>query len=117
MVASQISAEKLLQAPAIHPGIDIDNTGREQLKKLNLAAKSYQFDTRKAMILSGRYLGFMPQSYIQKELNEGEIRIIQPSHLTYQFKLALVSKKTPREIKKVKLLQDTFNQVFNMTNQ
>jgi len=113
-VDSQITAEELSEMPAVHPGIDIDNSGREQLQKLNLSAKSYQFDTRKTMILSGRYLGYMPQSYIQNELNKGEIRIIQPSNLTYQFKLSLVSKKAPREIKKVKLLMDIFDEVFNM---
>jgi len=112
-VDSQITTKELSTLPAIHPGIDIDDSGREQLKKLNLSAKSYQFDTRKTMILSGRYLGYMPQSYIQKELNKGEIRIIQPGELTYQFNLSLVSKKTPREVKKIKLLTDTFNQVFN----
>ncbi len=109
---AQISPEQLAKAPAIHPGIDVDSQGREQLKKLNLSAKSYQFDTRKTMILSGRYLGYMPQSYIQAELNAGDIRIIQPSKLTYQFNLSLVSKKFPREIKKTKLLINTFNQVF-----
>ena len=109
---SQISPEELAQTPAIHPGIEVDSQGREQLKKLNLAAKSYQFDTRKTMILSGRYLGYMPQSYIQAELNAGQIRIIQPSKLTYQFNLSLVSKKFPREIKKTKLLISTFNCVF-----
>jgi DNA-binding transcriptional LysR family regulator len=111
---SEISAEELATIPAIHPGIDVDNQGREQLKKLNLSAKSYQFDTRKTMILSGRYVGYMPQSYIQAELNKGDIRIIQPSTLTYQFNLSLVSKKFPREIKKTKLLINSFNQVFNI---
>jgi DNA-binding transcriptional LysR family regulator len=111
---SEISAEELAKTPAIHPGIDVDNQGREQLKKLNLSAKSYQFDTRKTMILSGRYVGYMPQSYIQAELNKGDIRIIQPSTLTYQFNLSLVSKKFPREIKKTKLLINSFNQVFNI---
>ena len=112
IVDTQLSAEMLAQAPAIHPGIDIDATGREQLKKLNLAAKAYQFDTRKAMILSGRYLGYMPQSYIQQELNNSEIRIIKPSELTYQFDLSLVNKKTPREANKVALLKEAFTQVF-----
>ena len=84
------------------------------LKKLNLSAKSYQFDTRQTMILSGRYLGYMPQSYIQQELNAGEIRIIQPSVLTYQFNLSLVSNKSPREANKVKLLRNAFNTAFNL---
>lgn len=112
-VDTNISAEMLSAVPAIHPGIDIDASGREQLKKLNLAAKAYQFDTRKAMILSGRYIGYLPQSYIQRELNAGEIRIIHPSTLTYQFSLSLVQKKTPREINKVDLLKTAFASVFD----
>ncbi|MFT6139708.1 MAG: DNA-binding transcriptional LysR family regulator [Psychromonas sp.] len=112
-VDTLISPAELASVPAIHPGIDIDSLGIEQLKKLNLAAKSYQFDTRKAMILSGCYIGFMPQSYIQNELNSGEIRIIQPSQLTYPFNLSLVAKKSPREANKVKLLTDILNRVFD----
>jgi DNA-binding transcriptional LysR family regulator len=111
-VDTVISKEKLASVPAIHPGIDIDLSGREQLKKLNLSAKAYQFDTRKAMILSGRYIGYLPQSYIQQELNNGEIRIIQPSSLTYQFNLSLVYKKHPRELNKVELLRKAFARVF-----
>jgi DNA-binding transcriptional LysR family regulator len=111
-VDTAISEEKLASVPAIHPGIDIDSSGRKQLKKLNLSAKSYQFDTRKAMIMSGRYIGYLPQSYIQPELNNGEIRIIQPSSLTYQFNLSLVYKKHPREISKVELLKNAFANAF-----
>jgi DNA-binding transcriptional LysR family regulator len=111
-VDTQISQEMLSETPAIHPGIDIDNAGREQLKNLNLAAKAYQFNTRKAMILSGCYIGYMPQSYIQKELNQGEIRLIRPDKLTYQFNLSLVYKRHPREIKKVDILKQAFNKVF-----
>ncbi|MFT4942185.1 MAG: DNA-binding transcriptional LysR family regulator, partial [Paraglaciecola sp.] len=71
-VDSEISNKDLASVAAIHPGIDIDMAGRAQLQQLNLCAKAYQFDTRKAMILSGQYLGFMPQSYIQQELSQGE---------------------------------------------
>ena len=112
---TQITALDLASASTIHPGIDIQGKGREQLKKLNLNAKAYAFDMRKTMILSGRYLGYMPQSYIQQELNMGEIRIIQPSILTYQFDLSLVSNKSPREASKVGLLQSAFNQVFKLS--
>ncbi|KGK01087.1 LysR family transcriptional regulator [Thalassotalea sp. ND16A] len=111
-VDGAISDDDLAAVAAIHPGIDIDGSGRQQLKKLNLAAKAYQFDTRKAMILSGHYIGFMSQSYIQEELNQGEIRLIQPSSRTYQFNLSLVQKKSPREVNKVDLLKQAFSEVF-----
>lgn len=112
---TEISTQDLAEVAAIHPGIDIDMLGKEQLHKLNLSAKSYQFDTRKTMILSGRYIGYMPQSFIQEELNQGNIRIIKPSSRTYQFNLSLVTKKSPREVNKVKLLNEIFNQVFALT--
>ena len=111
---TQIEPHDLATTPAIHPGIDIDIDGREQLQQLNLSARAYQFDTRKAMIMSGKYIGFMPQSYIQQELNTGDIRIIQPSTRTYQFSLSLVNKKTPREGTKVELLRSAFNSAFNL---
>ena len=114
LVDSDISATALSTAPAIHPGIDIDAQGREQLQKLNLAAKAYQFDTRKAMILSGRYIGFLPQSTIQQELNLGQMRIIQPSTLTYPFDLSLVCKKSTKETAKVELLKNAFINGFNL---
>lgn len=111
---TQIEPHDLATTAAIHPGIDIDLDGREQLQQLNLSARAYQFDTRKAMIMSGKYIGFMPQSYIQQELNTGDIRIIQPSTRTYQFRLSLVNKKTPREGTKVELLRTAFNSAFNL---
>ncbi|MBD1557505.1 LysR family transcriptional regulator [Vibrio sp. S9_S30] len=116
-VDSQITQEELSAALTIHPGIDIHHEGKEQLKKLNLCARSYQFDMRKTMILSGQYLGFMPQSYIQQDLNSGTLRIIKPSELTYQFDLSLVNKKRPREARKVELLQDAFTSVFALAKQ
>ena len=109
---TQITPEMLEQALAIHPGIDIDPEGRLQLSKLNLAAKSYQFDTRKAMILSGRYIGYLPQSFIQQELNRGEMRIIKPNQCHYNFNLSLVNKRNPKEEKKVAIVTSIFAEVF-----
>lgn len=107
-----IGEKELLQAQAIHPGIDIDIKGREQLKKLSLRAKAYQFDTRKIMILSGRYIGYLPQSYIQQELNNGEMRIVHEKTMSYEFALSIVYKLSPREVNKVGLLKQAFSAVF-----
>jgi DNA-binding transcriptional LysR family regulator len=112
----QIGEEELLQAQTIHPGIDIDTTGREQLKKLSLCAKAYQFDTRKIMILSGRYIGYLPQSYIKQELNNGEMRIIHENTMSYEFALSIVYKIAPREVNKIELLRQAFAAVFNNTS-
>lgn len=68
------------------------------------------------MILSGKYIGYMPQSYIQQEVNTGDIRLIQPSKRTYQFNLSLVNKKNTREANKLKLLLSAFSSAFDLKN-
>ena len=103
----------LTQTPAIHPGIDIDAEGREQLKRLNLCAKAYQFDTRKTLILSGCYIGYLPLSYIQQELESKQLKIILRDSACYQFNLSMVSKHNPRETSKIELLKAIFDEVFN----
>ena len=64
------------------------------------------------MVLSGRYLGYLPQSYIEEDLKKGNVRILLPETMIYQFELSLVYKKVPRENDKVKLLTDAFSKVF-----
>lgn len=107
---ANISTEQLHQAQTVHPGIEIDNLGIQKLQQLTLAAKSYQFDTRKAMILSGRYIGFLPKSSITNELKNNDVRMIKPETLHYQFDLSLVFKKSPREANKINLLKQAFKQ-------
>ena len=109
----QVTESILSQYPAIHPGLDIDPVGREQLQKLNLAANAYQFSTRKTLIMSGSYIGYMPKSYIQSELENQQIRLLGPNVNNYQFTLSLVTRKNPREVKKVHLAQSLFEQHFN----
>ncbi len=110
---TEISAEMLAQVPAVHPGVDIDIDGREQLKRLNLSAKAYQFDTRKTLILSGCYIGYLPLSYIQQELASKQLKIIHQHSASYQFNLSMVCKHNPRETSKVELLKSIFNEVFS----
>ncbi|WP_237524131.1 LysR family transcriptional regulator [Shewanella sp. KX20019] len=110
---SEISAEMLALTPAVHPGIDIDSEGKAQLKQLNLSAKAYQFDTRKTLILSGCYIGYLPLSYIKQELAANQLKIVHRNSARYQFSLSMVSKHNPRETSKIELLKTVFNEVFN----
>jgi DNA-binding transcriptional LysR family regulator len=108
MQDSDIDEKCLAQQQAIHPGLDIDMDGRQQLKKLNLSARAYQFDMRKTLILSGAYIGFLPLNYVQSEIDKGEIRLMSPDSFCYQFGLSLVSKSMPRENAKVELIKQAF---------
>ncbi|MCH8538730.1 MAG: LysR family transcriptional regulator [Alkalimonas sp.] len=113
----EIDDALLAEYPAIHPGVDIDPAGRLQLQKLTPKAKAYQFDTRLALLLSGRYLGFLPEELAAPYLSATEphsqlhsqLRFIKPEHYHYAFKQSLVCKHNPKDKAKVKLAFDLFH--------
>ncbi|NMH60269.1 LysR family transcriptional regulator [Alteromonas ponticola] len=104
-----ITDEDIAGYPAVVPGVEISQEGREQLKKLTPGAYAYQFDSRKALIASGRYIGYLPGSYVQNEVQNDEFRLICPARYQYNFAQSLVHKQVPAEPKKVAL----FTQVLN----
>lgn len=105
---SQIDEPLLASYSAIHPGLDVDQAGRAQLHKLKLEAKAYQFDTRKTLILSGVYIGYLPLSYVEQDVSQGDIRLICAQRCHYDFSLSLASKKAPREQAKIALINEAF---------
>lgn len=105
-----ISDSLIANHPAVVPGVEISQQGREQLKKLTHGAHAYQFDSRKALIASGRFIGYLPGSYVHNEVQSGEFRLIRPTHYQYNFAQSLVHKQVPAEPKKVALFTRVFNQ-------
>lgn len=108
-----ITEQEIAKWPAIHPGLEITEEGRHNLARLKLAAKSYQFDTRKAMILSGKYIGYLPLSAITEELDSNTFRLLNPTQNQYQFELSLVTKKATKEPQKVNFLREVLLTCFN----
>ncbi len=108
----QISDEMIAGYAAIHPGVDIDPAGRLQLQKLTPKAKAYQFDTRLALLLSGRYLGFVPEElaapYLAPADSDLQLRFIKKQQYHYDFKQSLVCKHNPKDKAKVQLAFEIF---------
>ncbi|CAI4169149.1 LysR family transcriptional regulator [Alteromonas macleodii] len=105
-----ITDTTIAEYPAVVPGVEISQQGREQLKKLTPGAHAYQFDSRKALIASGRFIGYLPGSYVHKELRGGEFRLLCPARYQYNFAQSLVRKQVPAEPKKVALFCRVLNQ-------
>ncbi|MBU2071085.1 MAG: LysR family transcriptional regulator [Gammaproteobacteria bacterium] len=103
MADSTITDEVLAQYPAIHPGVDINPEGRKQLQKLQAGARAYQFDTRLALLLSGGYIGFLPQEIAKPYIDSRQLRYINPAQYQYPFNQSIVTKQIPRDSAKVKL--------------
>ncbi|WP_229681014.1 LysR family transcriptional regulator [Alteromonas lipolytica] len=96
----------LQQFPAVVPGVEISQAGRAQVKKLNPGATAYQFDSRKALIASGKFIGYLPQSYFEEELNAGTFRVLSAKRYFYNFSQSVVHKEVPAEPKKVTLFAE-----------
>lgn len=100
----------ITQYPAVIPGVEISQSGRKQLKKLSPGAVAYQFDSRKALIASGEYIGYLPESFIQHEVNQGTFKILNKQRYQYSFEQAIVHKVAPSEPKKIALFIEKLNQ-------
>ncbi len=99
----KINDELLAQHAAIHPGVDINPEGRRLLQKLRAGARAYQFDTRLALLLSGCYIGFLPEDIARPYIDSGQLRYLKPADYQYPFYQSVVTKTTPRDSAKVQL--------------
>jgi len=108
---SEITDEELFNSQTVHPGVDVNLSGIEQFRTMKLAARAYQFDTRTPLILSGKYLGFFPLSYIQGFLDRNEVRLLQPDIRFYAVDHVVVTKASVKKEPKVELFLKAFTEV------
>lgn len=107
----EISDEQLQSSMTVHPGVDINMTGIEQLQKFNLTARAYQFDTRLPLVLSGNYLGFFPMSYAQSYIDQGLLRTLQPDKRHYEVEHVITTKYLQIMDVKVELFMQVMNEI------
>jgi DNA-binding transcriptional LysR family regulator len=107
----RLTADILQQHEAVHPGVNINPEGRELLRDLSASARAYQFDTRLSLILSGAYIGFLPDAIAQPYKLRGQLRYLKPKTYQYPFRQYFVSRSQPREEDKVALALSAFKQI------
>ena len=104
---ASMSAAQQAQAvdtyPASHAGLKPHEGVSSQISNMNLSATSYFYDTRLSLILSGRYIGFLPEAYAQEAIQSGAIVAVATEHRSYSLGMAVIYKKTaqpnkPREV-------------------
>ncbi|MBJ7536342.1 LysR family transcriptional regulator [Marinomonas transparens] len=89
--------------PATHAGLKPHEAVSDQISHMKLTAISYFYDSRLALILSGQYIGFLPEQYAQAYLESGDIVAVAPDDRSYTLGVAVICKKTtqpnkPREL-------------------
>jgi DNA-binding transcriptional LysR family regulator len=96
--------------PATHAGLKPHEAMSEQISQLKLAAISYFYDSRLALILSGQYIGFLPELYAQPYLDQGDIITVASNTRSYTLGVAVICKKTSQPNKPRELFSNVLHQ-------
>ena len=80
------------RAKVVHAGVQTSPQVGEQLSGMNKAAVSYFYEARLAMILSGRYIGFMPDTYVEAYVQAGRLKALLPEQKQYSLGVAAVTR-------------------------
>lgn len=88
---AMIDAQALIQA-----GLKPHRNAAELMEHMNLRATAYYYETRLAMIRSGKYIGFLPEFYVQHNTRPGELRALQPEKRNYRLDSGAIVRKSAR---------------------
>ncbi|WP_369855678.1 LysR family transcriptional regulator [Candidatus Thalassolituus haligoni] len=91
---SRISAAQINAIPLVHAGLQPHEEVYQQISEMNLAAISYHYETRVALILSGIYGSFLPENIAQPYAKTGQLRALCPQTRHYSLGVAVISKRS-----------------------
>lgn len=83
---------KVQGSKVVHAGVQTSAEVGEQLADMNKAAIAYFYEARLAMILSGAYLGFMPDKYVSDYVDSCQLKALLPSIKNYQLGVAAITR-------------------------
>lgn len=90
----EITDEMVNSHKLIHAGLKPHDEVYNQLSVMNLAAISYFYEARIAMILSGCYLGFLPEEIARPYVKKGELKAVAKEQKTFRLGVAVISRKS-----------------------
>ncbi|MCV2403542.1 LysR family transcriptional regulator [Marinomonas sp. C2222] len=101
--------------PATHAGLKPHESISTKIANMNLKAVSYFYDSRLALILSGQFIGFLPEQYAQSYVDQEQIVSIKPQNNHYTLGIAVIYKKTNQPNKARELFLDILSRIFKET--
>ncbi|MDP2507279.1 MULTISPECIES: LysR family transcriptional regulator [unclassified Oceanobacter] len=91
---SHISNTQINAIPLVHAGLQPHEEVYQQIAAMNLAAVSYHYETRVALIRSGIYASFLPENIAAPYVQDRQLRAICPQTRHYSLGAAVISKRT-----------------------
>jgi DNA-binding transcriptional LysR family regulator len=111
-VPDEALGEALIETqPFVQAGLKPHRSAARLIEQMELRATAYYYETRLALIRSGRYIGFLPEFYVASETEPGELRALRPQDNQYRLDLGAIVRKSARPNKArdlfISLLQET----------
>lgn len=93
---AQLSDERLSQQDAIAPTFRLPADIQAQYQVLNCSASASDREGMAFLILTGRYIGYLPDHYASFWVQQGRLRALKPASRFYDLSLASVTRKGRR---------------------
>lgn len=104
----QITMDLIAQQDFISPSYNHSILLNKAFPKLTAAATSYQVEGVATLILSGQYLGFLPDHYAKRWVDKGQMRVLLPEQLRFNIPFALISRVDSSNNVLINALLDAF---------
>ena len=101
--------------PLSHAGLKPHDFARSQIAGMNQAAEAYFYETRMALILSGCYIGFLPEYVARPFVEEGRITPFATRTRGYELGVAAIFRKTAQPNRSRELFIRTIRETLGLT--
>lgn len=93
---ADISDADIAAAPAVIPGFRLPPEAQQCQQALDGSATASDREGIAFLILTGRYIGYLPDHFAASWVAQGKLRAIRPAELHYQVPLTVVTRKGRR---------------------
>ncbi|UTW12295.1 LysR family transcriptional regulator [Marinobacterium rhizophilum] len=90
----ELTDEMIDGLTAIQPGLKLHEEASQQLCAMSLKATAYFYETRLAMILSGKFIAFLPEAYAEPYVQSGQLKRLGGDDRFYTLGIAAITKKS-----------------------
>ena len=106
---NDLTDEIINSTPAVHAGFKAHDNINIHLALMNQKATAYNYETRLVLILSSRFIGFLPEQYARPHVDSGRLKVIDPGNRHYELDIVATTRNTSA----VNKVRDRFVQVLH----
>ena len=96
ILEQDITDDMINNQASVQSGLKPHKDAAHLFENMDLRATAYYYETRLAIIRSGKYIGFLPEFYVKHNTQPGELRAFKPTQRTYSLDSGAIIRKTAR---------------------